>query len=181
MHDWEALRAEHGQAIWKIVFRIVRDEVGAMDCFQEVFAEAIQKSRNGKIDNPAGLLLWLAVRRSIDYQRRSRKQRIESFVDDDVIDRSAPTIDQPLCFSELKDRVRRELESLPDKQAEAFWLCCVEEMSIDEIALAMNIRKSHVSVLVHRARKHLQQTLQILQYNTQSTAPTDPTAFKGAK
>lgn len=59
MHDWESLRAEHGGAIWRIVFKIVRDESEAADCFQNVFAKAIEKSHNQPLENPAGFLRWL--------------------------------------------------------------------------------------------------------------------------
>jgi RNA polymerase sigma factor (sigma-70 family) len=179
MHDWESLREEHGGAIWRIVFRIVRNESEAMDCFQEVFSEAIEKSYIKPLDNPAGLLRWLAVRRAIDYRRRSEKLRSESPVDERLPDHKTWPADKELLYSELMERVRSELKNLPPSQAEAFWLCCIEEMPVDQIASVMQLRKGHVSVLVHRARKHLQNALQQLKDHERPLPASDPITFKG--
>ena len=67
----------------------------------------------------------------------------------------------------LRDLVRGELASLPSPQAQAFWLVSVEQRSYEEVAAQMEIERNHVGVLVHRARKHLQQRLTRLAPNHQ--------------
>lgn len=159
MQDWEQLRTEHGRAIWSIISRIVRNEADAMDCYQEVFSEAFRKSRTGEVNNVPGLLRWLAVRRSIDLQRRKKAEpQFEPISNASVV--SGPTkVEGCIAFSEMVERIRDELQSIPPNQAEAFWLCCVEQMTYSEAASAMRLNADHVGVLVHRARKHLQRKL----------------------
>ena len=55
--------------------------------------------------------------------------------------------------------VRRELANLPQRQAEAFWLSCVEEMTYEEVGRQLGIDASTVGVLIHRARLHLRKVL----------------------
>src|SRR5262249_36630606 len=56
---------------------------------------------------------------------------------------------------ELMDRVRAGLAGLPDKQAEVFWLSCVEGLSHQQISGRMEVPPGEVRVLLHRARTRL--------------------------
>ena len=155
--NWEAIRDEHGAAIWAIIFRIIRHEENARDCFQEVLLEAYMKSQKDEVRNLPGYLRWLAVRRAFDHKRKVRKQvELEPLND-------TPTqgicVSSPVEFAELVECIRMELENVPSNQAEAFWLCCVEEMSYREASEAMGISSRHLGVLLHRARVHLRSTL----------------------
>ncbi len=60
------------------------------------------------------------------------------------------------------ERVRSELAHLPDQQAEAFWLVCVEERTYEEVAQQMDVKRNAVGVLVHRARQHMRSKLKSL-------------------
>lgn len=155
MHDWEAIRAEHGEIVWAIIFRIVRNEADASDCYQEVLLEAYRKTSEGNVRNLPGLLRWLAAKRAIDSMRRSSagfNARAELHDELPV----EQTLQDSLEFEEMVERVRAELAYLPPNQAEAFWICCVEEISYREASQAMGISVSHLGVLVSRARRHLQ-------------------------
>jgi DNA-directed RNA polymerase specialized sigma24 family protein len=57
--------------------------------------------------------------------------------------------------NELFDRLRQMVSELPNKQAEAFWLTCIEGFSIDEISVLLSITANEARVLVHRARERL--------------------------
>ena len=48
-----------------------------------------------------------------------------------------------------------ELAKLPERQAAAFWMRSIEEMSYSAIAEQMDIGANEVGVLVHRARVRL--------------------------
>lgn len=159
MHDWEKVRSEHGEIIWSIIFRIVRNEADASDCYQEVFLEAYRKASEGHVQNLPGLLRWLAVRRAIDWIRRRSSVAVAATIEPSVPIAAAETTDDALEFQEMVERVRIELACLPSNQAEAFWMCCVEEMSYREASQAIGVSSNHVGVLVSRARKHLQSKL----------------------
>jgi RNA polymerase sigma factor (sigma-70 family) len=55
--------------------------------------------------------------------------------------------------------VRHELTKLPPRQAEAFWLACVEEMTYEDVGRQLGVDTSTVGVLVHRARLRLRAVL----------------------
>ena len=57
--------------------------------------------------------------------------------------------------NELMDRVREGMAELPDKQAQVFWLSCVEGLSHQQISDRIEIPPGAVRVLLHRARTQL--------------------------
>jgi RNA polymerase sigma factor (sigma-70 family) len=53
------------------------------------------------------------------------------------------------------NRVRGGMAELPKKQAEVFWLSCLEGLSHQQIATRMQLPPGEVRVLLHRARTRL--------------------------
>jgi RNA polymerase sigma factor (sigma-70 family) len=51
--------------------------------------------------------------------------------------------------------VRERLAQLPDKQAEVFWLSCIEGQTHQQISAQMQVAPGEVRVLLHRARAGL--------------------------
>jgi RNA polymerase sigma factor (sigma-70 family) len=147
--------------VWGVVVRILRHEADALDCLQDVFAEAIERDRRADVANWGAVLRWLATRRAIDLLRRRARQPVTGS-EVEPTERAESSAEQQASFLELVELVRRELTALSDSQAEAFWLVCVEERSYDEVAHAMGIAKNTVGVLVHRARQHLRTKLKSL-------------------
>jgi RNA polymerase sigma factor (sigma-70 family) len=187
MIDLEELRSCHGRLVWNTVYRILRDHAESLDCYQDVFCEVLQRAekgtgpicakhpegRSGKLDlspfpsleveNWPGYLRWLATRRAID-RLRTRQRRQSRFESGDValVPASAPGPCETAHLNELVERVRQELTHLPQRQAEAFWLACVEEMTYEEVARQLGIDPSTVGVLIHRARRRLRTALTTL-------------------
>ncbi len=147
--------------MWGVVVRILRHEADALDCFQDVFAEAIERDRGATVANWGAVLRWLATRRAIDILRRRARLPVAGGGAEPVGSMSS-SAEQQASFLELVEIVRRELAVLSNSQAEAFWLVCVEERSYEEVAEAMGLAKNTVGVLVHRARQHLRTKLKSL-------------------
>jgi RNA polymerase sigma-70 factor (ECF subfamily) len=161
MHDWQEVRRQHGRVVFGAVFRILKRHDQALDCYQEVFLEAFQQCSHRPVRNWAALLRWLAVRRALDRLRKERRATVRVATAEDAallpdvrVDPSAE-----IEFRELVDRVRLEVARLPERQAEAFWLHCVEELSYEEVAEQLGTDTKTVAVLVHRARAGLRQML----------------------
>ena len=53
------------------------------------------------------------------------------------------------------DRVREGMAELPDKQAQVFWLSCVEGLSHQHISDRIEVPPGEVRVLLYRARTQL--------------------------
>lgn len=161
MHDWDAVCDRYGPLVWGTVYRVLNDYGHALDCYQEVFLEVFERTRNRPVDDWPSLLRWLAVRRAID--RLRQRARIDAKVvgSPELLSSFAGT-DGPVeaaQLNELMDRVCNELARLPKQQAEVFWMRSVERMSYAEIAQQLGITSNKVGVLVHRARARLRAEL----------------------
>ncbi len=159
--DWEQIRREHGATVWRVAWRILRHHTDALECSQDAFAEAARRSQTSQIDNWGGFLRWLATRRAIDMLRRRREQaQLSSAAELECSEQNCPQA--AVEFEELVQIVRQRLATLPQPQAEAFWLVCVEQWSYRETAEQMQIKPGAVGVLVHRARQQLKDGLRDL-------------------
>jgi RNA polymerase sigma-70 factor (ECF subfamily) len=61
------------------------------------------------------------------------------------------------------ERVREGMAELPEKQAEVFWLSCLEGISHQQIADLLRVPPGEVRVLLHRARTRLSSLLNLNQ------------------
>jgi RNA polymerase sigma-70 factor, ECF subfamily len=117
-------------------------------------------SRREVVYNWQGLLRRLAVARSVDRLRVRKRARLQAStsglhqVQDDL-----PSPLQDAEDAELASELRLALGRIPPKQAETFYLHCVEDCSYQEIAQSLRISIDAVGVLIHQARKHLRELL----------------------
>ena len=72
--DWDKIRETHAPMVWNTVARILKHQDDALDCFQDVFAEAIERGRRSPVTDWGAFLRWLATRRAIDYLRRRNRR-----------------------------------------------------------------------------------------------------------
>jgi len=157
MIDWGATLAEHGPTVWRIVYRLLNHQDDALDCYQETFLAAFRFAQSQRIDDWPSFLASLATRRAMDQLRqRYRSGRCSASmntVPEPCSDEDGPI--QEARANELMGHVREAMAELPEKQAEVFWLSCLEGLSNHEIATRMQIPHGEVRVLLHRARTHL--------------------------
>lgn len=128
MIDWSAILTEHGAAVWRTVYRLLNHHADASDCYQEVLLAAWRFTRAHPVEDWVPFLITLATRRAIDRLRHRYRGRNEVVAPDGVPEPSSEA-DCPIqraAAHELMDRVREGLAGLPEKQAEVFWLSCVE-------------------------------------------------------
>ncbi len=157
MHNWDEIRDSHGKMVWNTIGKILRNAEDISDCYQDVFLEAFQRSRTHGIRNMPGLLRWLAVHRALDSLRKLKSGL--KVATQNIVEVACDEAHESQRIQDLLEAVRSELASLSEEQAECFWLCCVEGLKYREAAEIMGLETQHVGVLVHRARKHLSQSL----------------------
>lgn len=160
--NWQKICNQFGPLIWATAFRILKCEDDAVDCYQEVLLHAFEYSQSQKIENWGGYFKLLTTRRAIDLLRK--RNRREDY--NESIDVANVAAQRNECVDELVEALRHEVAKLPPQQGEAFWLAAVEQRSYAEIAEQINVKTNHVGVLVHRARKQLQQRLKALVLDT---------------
>ncbi len=142
--------------------RILNHEADAIDCYQDVFLELLEKSDYENINNPGAFLRWLTTRRAIDALRKRQRREARTECNQLGLNTVASAPDEQAEFEELLVILREELATLPPHQAQAFWLVSVEQCSYNEVASQLKLQPSHVGVLVHRARAHVQRRLESL-------------------
>ena len=66
MVDWSQIVEQHGPLVWKTVYRLLRHDADAADCFQRTFLSALELSRTQAIHNWPGLLRRLGTARALE-------------------------------------------------------------------------------------------------------------------
>jgi RNA polymerase sigma-70 factor (ECF subfamily) len=162
MNDWPSILAEHGATVWRTVYRLLKHHADALDCYQETFLAAWRVAQHEPVENWNALLIQLAARRAIDRLRQRIRSRARLAPFDDVpepaTDAGCPV--QNARAAELMTLVREGIAQLPDKQAEVFWLSCVEGQPHHQIGAYLQIAPGQVRVLLHRARVGLAKALE---------------------
>jgi len=149
--DELVLRYQH--RIYGFVLQSVSNRVDASEVTQDVFLRAFTGlSRFNPEKSFSAWLFAIARNRTIDHYR-SRKvvpdePATESPDYDDPSELLARREDQSLLWA-------RARQLLPDLQFQSLWLRYVEDMEVSEIATVLGKTKTHVKVLLFRARRML--------------------------
>lgn len=162
MVDWDDLICREGPAVWRAVYRLVRNRADADECFQETFLAALQVSQRQPVRNWPALLRRLATNRAIDRVR----QRVRRGEQEEVSDlaQSATANESPSArveSEELAAQLRWAIGQLPERQAEAFCLHELDDWSNQQIAEQLGMTANAVGVMLHRTRHKLQELLQM--------------------
>jgi len=155
--DWQLIIEQHGQLVWNTAYRLLGNHADAADCFQDTFVAALQLTRREPVRNLPALLSRLATTRAIDRLRyESRRNRDRAQRDCDQQTRADdPGPPQHACAAELAEQLRAALAKLPDREAKAFCLRYLNDMSYRQVAKQLNISCGAAGVLLHRARARL--------------------------
>ena len=163
MDDLKQLIAIHGPGVWRTVYRMLNNQQDAQDCYQETFLAAWNTGQGG--EPPASWPAWLktvATRKAIDRLRqryRQRRQTQAAGPEDSLPPHRGAAADASLLADELREGVRRALTEIPERQAQAFWLRHVEQLSRRETADQLGVTAGNVGVLVSRAAGRLRELL----------------------
>jgi RNA polymerase sigma factor (sigma-70 family) len=151
IHRW------HGP-IWQYVRRLSDDDDAAQDIAQDIWLRVLRGI--GGLRDPAKLRAWLfgiAHRTWIDALRRKYAVVVTDI--DEVDQHELP---DPMATDELEQEltaVEQELSRLPAIEREALTLFYLRELSLHEIAQALDIPVGTVKSRLHRARRMLRREL----------------------
>jgi RNA polymerase sigma factor (sigma-70 family) len=161
MSDWQELRERYGPLVWTTVYRVLGNLDEAQDCFQDVFVEVIERSTPDTVQEWGAYLRWLATRRALNRLKKSRNAVKRLARNEPVSSLASTQPDPERCAEgkELVEVIRQATARLPNRQGEAIWLSCVEQMSYADIAAQMRISVNAVGVLVYRGRQKLREML----------------------
>ena len=162
MVDWPNILETHGPEVWRTVYRLLNHQADALDCYQETFLAAFRYAERQPVKHWPSFLISLATRRAIDRLRqRGRSRRLFASLEEvpEPVGHGDSLVENAQGAERL-DEIRGMLAGLPEKQAEVFWLSCVEGMPHREICDQLQISAGEVRVLLHRARARLRSALE---------------------
>ncbi len=140
--SFESLYRRHREFVYRTAMRITADEHAALDVSQEVFAWLLQRCRKRlRLTAKLSTFLYPAIRNiALTRLRRTRREVLG-----DVPERIAAGETLP------NDTLEAILAGLPEAQREVLLLRFVEDMTLLEIATAMEIPTGTVKSRLHHA------------------------------
>jgi len=167
---------QHGDYLFSFALFRVQDQAAAEDLVQETFIAALQNYKNYK--GQASERTWLTAilkNKLIDYLRKQIREQptddIERFLNmsEDLFNAAGKWVNGPGKWSfapsvlydkkEFWQALRRCLELLPKRLAQAFILREMDGMSHQEICKVLGISSSNSWVILYRARMGLKKCL----------------------
>ena len=151
------LMERHYRRLYRIALAYLRQPDDALDVVQEVFVKAFQGA--SRWDGSAEAGPWLSritVNLSIDRWRRNRR-RAQTFTPLGESDHAAslasagPGPDRGVLGREAGERVALALRGLPERQRAVVVLRHYQDMSLEEIARALDMSLGTVKSSLHRA------------------------------
>ena len=149
--------------LFNLIHRLVSDRAEAENLTQETFLRAWNALPRISLDQPLKpYLMRIAVNLCSDWSEKNRAVWLEPFEADN--ERSAPASDADemldgLGDAELAGRVRAAVEELPPAYRVVITLRYTEELSYEEIAMALDLPLNTVRTHLRRAKSQLGELL----------------------
>ncbi len=159
---WGELYRQYAAAIFRFCRRALPSREDAEDATMEIFVKVREKLDQYDPSRPfAAWLYKVAANHCWDILRRRRvRQDLETGeVEDLPLEHPDPSQLERLAEERTSRDVRTALAALPARARMALVLRYYAEMSYDEIAQALGVRRAFVGVVLLRARHQLREAL----------------------
>ena len=153
----------HSRDVFRLAYRITRNEEDAEDAVQETFIRAYRKLDGFEARANFGTCLYrITANTAIDVLRRKKRHEGRSTPIDDVEPGVDETQERIVFGSQVRERVDSALVSLSELERAAFVLRHCEELSLAEISSTLDITMSATKQAVFRAVRKLRSALAAL-------------------
>ncbi len=162
------LMRRNNQRLYRLARGVLGDDAEAEEAVQAGYVRAFTHIESFK--GEASVATWLARIVLNEAMMRQRKRRPTVDIDDvseqaleagraATSTRREPSPEQALARREINRAIERAVDALPAGFRSVFVLRAVEQLSIDETALALGIPEETVKTRLHRANKLLRASL----------------------
>ncbi|MEZ5456192.1 MAG: RNA polymerase sigma factor [Lysobacteraceae bacterium] len=132
------LYARHRRALFGFLWRGLQDTALVEECFQDVWSRVVQARLRYQPEAQFGTwLLQIAHHRLVDEWRKRRPQTLDADAQESallhVVDEQANP-EQDMTTLQVRQRLQRALQALPDDQRVAVQLRLTEELPLERIA-----------------------------------------------
>ena len=158
---FKTLMEKYQLQVFRTVMGFVHSKEDAEDITQDIFVKVYQSLIFFKGESEFTTWLYrITVNMSINFVNRNRKNRLTRSLEDVFYKPSGEkTPLEQLEESERDRRIRKAIDSLPEKQRMAFVLSKYEELPQKTIASVMNTSEGAVEQLLLRAKNNLRKKL----------------------
>ena len=148
---------EHKDAVYRFAWRMTGSAAVAEDIAQDVFLSLLRQPQ--RFDPSRGTMraFLLGIARNLALKRWRDETRWEELGDEEFV--TQPLNVECIERSEIAETVGNAVRSLPPLQREVLILAEYEDMSIEEIARAVDSETGTVKSRLHRARENLRRIL----------------------
>ena len=148
--------AENQRRVFQIAYSVLGNSADAEDAAQEAFLRAYQKFaslREAEKFRPwvNRIVFRLALNRQRGYRRQLARDTAWQITETQVAVDGAKDAEQRV----MRERLRREIERLPEKLRSVLQLSLVEEMDASDVGAVLGIPAGTVRSRLHTARKLL--------------------------
>ena len=160
---WGQLFHDYAPAIFRFCRRALPSKEDAEDATMEIFMKL--RAKLNQYDPTRSFTAWMykvAANHCWDMLRRrkSRQDKETGDVEELPLEHPEPSQLEKLIEKSSNEEVRKALERLGARARMALVMRYYSDMSYDEIADALGVRRSFVGVVLLRARHELRQALQ---------------------
>jgi RNA polymerase sigma-70 factor (ECF subfamily) len=159
--DLEALMRRHNRTLFRTARAILRDDAEAEEAVQDAYLKAFRAM--GEFRGDSRISTWLVrIVANEALMRRRKRARGAEIVElnmdiDTASDGEAP--EQAAARSEVRVLLESRIDALPDAYRAVFVLRALEEFSVEETALALDLPEATVRTRYFRARGLLREAL----------------------
>ncbi len=154
--EFTASVAQSQRRVFQIAYGVLGNAADAEEVVQEVFLRAYQDY--GRLRDPGKFRAWvsrIAFRLALNRSRSGRRQLARETAWRDLTSDPQADAARSADGRVFLDRVRREIDRLPEKLRAVLLLCAVEDMDADDVAVVLEIPVGTVRSRLHLARKRL--------------------------
>lgn len=160
---WAEIYTQFAPAVFRFCRRAMPSREDAEDATSEVFLKVRSKLDQYDASRPFNAWLYrVAANHCWDMLRRRRVRQDLETGDIETMPLEHPDVGQleHLIAEKTREQVRMALEQLPGRTRMALTLRYYSDMSYDEIADTLGVRRAFVGVLLLRARHQLRRALE---------------------
>lgn len=151
---FDALYFRYRDRVGRLALRFTGNHADAMDVLQETFAYLFRKFPGFRLTSSMTTFLYPAVR---NLSLEIRRKRGRTVGDDVLLDVPAPRADGPAELAAV-------VQSLPAGQRDVVLLRFVDDLTIDEIADAIDVPAGTVKSRLHHAIESLRRDPHVRRY-----------------
>jgi len=146
--------------LYRYALKILRDSYQAEDILQEALIKVWKKSEQfQEIENKEAWCMTIVRNLCLDKLRSNKRRRTVDLADHvKIADHSPSTVDK-MEKKEMMDRIKAEIEKLPEKMKTVMHLRDIEGYSYQEISDMTEYTLDQIKVNIYRARQYVRKAL----------------------